>query len=129
MPAPSRKQDAWTGDTLKRLAEQHFPERGRELESLVRGMARRHETAWRTSSEGVFRPTPAMYALALSWELEKLGPTCTFCQGKIEIPERGGPGHPSGPTLALGPRVAARAGGLNVPQNLALCHADCLPTA
>ncbi len=128
MPARTNEVDPWTEATLKRLASRHFPERGRALASLIGGMARRHETAWRASSEGVYRPTPAMYALALSWQLEKLGPTCAFCHGKVELPERGGPAPPSGPTLAMAPRVATSAGGLNVPQNLALCHAECVPS-
>ncbi len=119
--------DAWTHATLARLAQEHFPGRSNALEELVRQLARRHETSWRTNSAGVFRPTPAMYALALRWQIEKLGPTCLFCKGEVELPTRPDPTGPSGPTLALGLSLDPERGGLNVPQNLVLGHADCLP--
>ena len=123
----SSKAERWTRTTLAGIAKQHFPSHERPLGEIVRRLADRHENAWLSSSEGVFRPTRAMYALALRWELEKVGPTCVFCKGKVEVPSRPAPSRPAGPTLALGFRVPPHEGGLNVPQNLAICHAGCLP--
>lgn len=127
MPGKS-DADTWVRTTVAELARQHFPARARPLESLVRRHAERHETVWRSSSQGVFRPTPAMYALALRWELERRGPSCAVCNGRVELPTQRAPSDPSSPTLALGVRAAAGSGTLNVPQNLSLCHTGCLPS-
>ncbi len=123
----SSKMDRWTKVTLSQVARDHFPGREGSLDTIVRQLAERHETVWRSSSEGVFRPTRAMYALALRWELDKVGPQCAFCKGRVEVPTEPSRSRPTGPMLALGPRVLPGDGGLNVPQNLALCHADCHP--
>lgn len=120
--------DAWVRTTIAELARQHFPDRGRPLESMIRRLAERHETVWRSSSQGVFRPTPAMYALALRWELERRGPSCAVCKSSVELPTGRAPSGAFSPTLALGVRAAAGLGSLNVPQNLALCHTGCLPS-
>jgi hypothetical protein len=119
--------DRWLKVTMSRIAQDHFPGRAGPLGEIVRQLAERHETAWRSSSEGVFRPTRAMYALALRWELDRAGPECAYCKGRVEVPTDPPRSRLSGPMLALGPRVLPRDGGLNVPQNLALCHADCRP--
>lgn len=125
MPERS-KADVWTQAILDRIAREHFPSRARSLGEIVRQLAQRHETAWRSSSAGVFRPTTAMYALGLLWQLEELGPTCAFCNGTVEVPRQSAPSGPSGPSLALRLRTPADRGGLNIPQNLALCHARCV---
>jgi hypothetical protein len=125
--AERTKADAWVREEVARLAKRHFPGRARPLEQLLRTMAQTHEAAWRSTARGVYRPTAAMYALALSWELDKLGPTCVFCKGKVEVPGRPSPSGPSRPTLHLGPRTDSRWGILNVPQNLALGHGGCFP--
>lgn len=125
---PNRtRADTWTHATLSRLARQHFPGRTQALEDLVRQLANRHETAWRSSSAGTFRPTPAMYALALRWSLDEAGPKCALCRGTVEVPRRPVPGGPSGLSLTLGPHLPPVHGGLNVPQNLRVYHARCLP--
>lgn len=124
MPEPTTV-GAWTRAHVARIARQYFPGRSSALLDLTLELAKRHETAWRTSSTGVFRPTPSMYALALGWELDRLGPRCVFCKGKVEVPRRLPPTGPSGPTLALGLRVPPEQGGFNVPQNLSIGHASC----
>ena len=124
----SHAAEKWTRTHLGELARRHFAGRADSLEKVVRDIASRHEAAWRSDSAGRFRPTPSMYALALGWELDKVGPNCLFCQGKVELPARPGRAGPSGPSLALGVRVRPRDGGLNVPQNLVLGHADCVAT-
>lgn len=122
------KPEEWTRSQLKGVATTHFPGRARHLERIVKEPAARHEMDWRLRATGVYRPTPSMYALALRWELGKRGPTCSVCQGAIELPTGKGVPAPGARSLYLAPRVAAAQGGRNVPQNLALGHAGCLPS-
>ncbi|GEM_PF-7035660 len=119
------KADEWTWTQLDLLARQHFGGRARALAEIVRRAAFRHEQAWRTSAQGVYRPTESMYALAMRWGLEKRGPVCPSCGGTLEVPDRAAPPGDVDPSVTLRLRVPPREGGLNVPQNLALCHAGC----
>jgi hypothetical protein len=120
--------DDWVRDRLKELAKEYFPGRAAQLEGTVRRLAEHHERAWKSQPAGSYRPTAAMYALALRWELDKLGPKCSVCKGEVDLPpRRPSPPFPTGPHLSLAPRLHPSEGGLNVPQNLALCHAGCMP--
>ena len=115
----------WTRAQVALLARRHFGGRARPLEEIVRHASRRHESLWRSTAGGVYRPTESMYALAMRWGLEGRGAVCAVCRGRLEVPEQLPPSGPVGPTLTLSSRVPAREGGLNVPQNLVLCHAGC----
>lgn len=120
-----RPPNDWTHHEVSRLARQHFPTRASVLERIVRDLAHKHEAAWRVSSEGTFRPTPAMYALALRWIVDRTGPTCAQCGDRITVPHHDPmAGRPTS-SLTLSLRIPADRGGLNVPQNLAMCHAGC----
>lgn len=118
--------DQWVTRTATRLAHQHFPGRASALESLVREAAKNHETIWRSSAQGVFRPTPSMYAPGLRWQFDKLGPVCALCHGKVVISERLPPSGPTRNQLVIRPRGSGPGGGLNVPQNLVAAHARCV---
>lgn len=122
-PSPAER---WTNAALARVAEKHFPGQQGSLRVIVQQLAEGHHTAWASTSLGVYRPTPAMFTLALLWEVERIGPNCVFCEGRVEVPSQPSDSGPSGPTLTLGFRVPPGRGGLNVPQNLTLCHAGCL---
>ncbi len=119
--------DAWTRAKVAGLAQEYFPGRTDALLELVRGTAQQHEREWRSGVAGVFRPTAAMYALALGWHLDTLGPACVFCEGDVDLPRRPVSSEMARGEPALRLRVPAHAGGLNVPQNLVLCHAGCAP--
>lgn len=119
--------DAWAREKLRAVAREYFPGRAAELEREVRRLVERHERVWRSQPPEAYRPTASMYALALQWELEKLGPRCSVCQGEVALPTRPTPPSPTRSRLSLAPRKRTVEGGLNVPQNLALCHADCMP--
>ncbi len=69
----------WAEVEVARLAEMHFAGRTLPLQRIVVNLARRHESVWRELEQGVFRPTPSMYAVALRWELGKRGATCGIC--------------------------------------------------
>jgi hypothetical protein len=118
---------SWTQAKVSELAQRFFPRKAADLERFILELATRHETNWRDSYAGVFRPTPTMYALALSWELKRLGPRCSVCKRKVEFASWP---YPPGSTLyspGLAPRTSPQQGGLNVPQNLQFGHAGCLP--
>ena len=117
----------WVRKEVARLASLYFPGREDPLEKALTEMARRHEKQWRASAAGVFRPTPSMYLVALQWELKRHGPTCAVCRGDIAIPKAPEPPRPEALTMSMSPRVHPREGGLNVPQNLQLGHAGCMP--
>lgn len=119
--------ERWTKAQLSGVAQVHFPGGEGALERALREFAEHHEAIWRATAAGAFRPTTPMYALALRWQLAERGPTCPYCHARIEVPV--GPSHPIRPeaAIALGPRVHPRQGGLNVPQNLVLGHAGCVP--
>lgn len=123
----TKPADDWTQRKLQALATKYFPGRHRELEGVVRGLMGRHEEEWRTQPPGTYRPTGPMYALALEWELERQGATCSVCRGKVALPTPPSPPSAVGSGFMLALRKRAADGGLNVPQNLALCHADCMP--
>ncbi len=123
------KAAAWTRAQLDSIARQYFPGSGAALESAVRTLANRHEADWRATARGGFRPTASMYALALSWRLKEVGPTCAFCKERIVLPRSPSPPAPGQETLALVPGVPVERGGLNVPQNLLLGHRSCVPGA
>lgn len=125
--ASGNRMDDWVRDTLKGLAKEYFPGRAAQLERTMRRLAEDHERAWKAQPVGSYRPTASMYAVALRWELDKLGPACSICKGVLVVPTRSAPRSPEGPHLTLVPRVNPTAGGLNVPQNLALCHEECAP--
>ncbi len=120
--------DDWTRATIAHLARKYFPGRSKPLGAIVYRLAERNETRWRSTSEGVFRPTPSMYALALRWQLDRFGLSCLVCHGKVQVPRTPAPSHSAGPTLSLGFRIRPADGGLNVPQNLVLSHVECLPS-
>ncbi len=120
--------DNWTHATITQLARKYFPGRSKPLEAIVYRLAERNETSWRSTFQGVFRPTPSMYALALRWQLDRLGLSCFVCNGKVQVPRTPAPSLSAGPTLSLGFRIPPADGGLNVPQNLALAHVECLPS-
>jgi hypothetical protein len=119
------RTDDWVRDTLKALAKEYFPGRAAQLEGTVRRLAADHERVWKSRPAGSYRPTASMYAVALRWELDKLGPMCSICQGNLVVPTRSAPRSSKGPHLTLVPRVNPASGGLNVPQNLTLCHEGC----
>jgi hypothetical protein len=119
--------DAWTREKLRAVAKEYFPGRAVELDGIIRRLVERHEKAWRSQPPGAYRPTAPMYALALQWELGRLGAKCSVCQGEVALLARPTSRSPVGSRLSLAPRRRAVEGGLNVPQNLVLCHADCLP--
>ena len=120
--------ETWTSARMKEIAREHFAGQVAELENVIHRLVERHEEVWRSQQAGAYRPTAAMYALALRWELDKLGPKCSVCQGEGDLPpRRPTPPSPTGPHLSLAPRLHPSEGGLNVPQNLALCHAGCMP--
>ncbi len=125
----SAKAATWTRTQLDSIARQYFPGSGPALESAVRTLVGRHEADWRATARGGFRPTASMYALALSWRLREVGPTCAFCKERITLPHGPSSPAPGQETLALVPRVSAERGGLNVPQNLLLGHRGCVPGA
>lgn len=120
--------EAWVRRTLKALATEYFPGRTAQLEGIVRGLAARHEAIWRSQRAGSYRPTESMYALALRWELDHRGPICSVCKAELDASRRFAPGPTTGPHLSLTFRRDPSAGGLNVPQNLALCHEGCAPS-
>lgn len=117
---------SWARREARELADQHFAGRGETVERLILELAEHHEWIWRRRGRPNLRPTPAMYALALRWELQNRGPVCAFCTRPVELPHRAAGTACEGP-LAVGPRVPPTRGGLNVPQNLALGHEACLP--
>ncbi|MGI0131358.1 MAG: hypothetical protein ACREDE_02105 [Thermoplasmata archaeon] len=117
----------WTRAQVTAIAEKHLPGHALTLEEVVHRLASQHEATWKGTSAGVFRPTPSMYALALGWELDKLDPKCALCQGAVQLQMGSAAAAGSTLSIALGPRVPPNAGGLNVPQNLALVHVECLP--
>jgi hypothetical protein len=118
----------WAIARMNEIAAKHFAARVPELEYVVGRLVKRHEEVWRSQPVGAYRPTIAMYALALRWELDKRGPKCSVCDRAVDLPPRGPtPPSPAGPHLSLAPRLHPFEGGLNVPQNLALCHAGCMP--
>lgn len=122
------KSEDWVRRELERLAATHFGGRAEPLEAAVLELAFHHEWIWRRRGATNFRPTASMYALALSWELDQRGPACAFCREEVGLGSGTIPARATGRSLALGPRVPPTKGGLNVPQNLALSHANCLPT-
>jgi transcriptional regulator with GAF, ATPase, and Fis domain len=117
----------WAREQLRAMAKEYFPGRARELEGIIRRLVGRHEKVWKSSPPGAYRPTSAMYALALQWELKRLGPNCSVCQKEVAVPARPTARFPTETHLSLAPRLRAVEGGLNVPQNLVLCHAGCRP--
>jgi len=119
--------DEWTRERLNALAKTHFRSQHEVLESVIRRLVERHEEVWRAQPPGSYRPTAPMYALALQWELDKLGPRCSVCEGEVALPTGPSSRAPQGSCLSLALRLPLVAGGLNVPQNLALCHAGCMP--
>lgn len=121
------RMDDWVKETLKGLAKEYFPGRASQLERTLRRLAEDHERAWKSRPVGSYRPTASMYAVALRWELDKLGPTCSICKGELVVPTRIAPRSPEGLHLTLAARVNPASGGLNVPQNLALFHEGCAP--
>ncbi|MGI0156499.1 MAG: hypothetical protein ACREDE_10280, partial [Thermoplasmata archaeon] len=70
----------------------------------------------------------SMYAVALGWELEKRGPNCSVCHRTVQLPAGSPPSAPTDISLAMGPRLSIRNGGLNAPQNLLLGHLGCVPS-
>ncbi|MEM0129538.1 MAG: hypothetical protein QXG65_05200 [Thermoplasmata archaeon] len=125
MPA-SPAAERWARARVAQLAPRYFPGQEDPVWDALRTAAGRHEAAWRRSREGIYRPTVSMYAMALSWQLERQGPTCAICRGPL-VPA--GPGRTVGAArglLSLGPRVLPAHGGRNVPQNLLLGHPGCL---
>jgi hypothetical protein len=119
--------EIWTREKLKTIARDHFGGRNAALENLVRGLVERHRKIWKSQATGSYRPTASMYALALQWQVDALGPKCAVCDGKIVLPETPAEHFATGSQLTLAPRVLPSNGGLNVPQNLVLCHSGCMP--
>lgn len=120
--------EEWTRERLNALAKTHFRSQHEMLESVIRRLVERHEEVWRAQPPGSYRPTASMYALALQWELDKLGPRCSVCKGEVALPTGPASRASQGSYLSLAPRSSPASGGLNVPQNLALCHAGCMPS-
>ena len=125
MPS-SPSVERWTRSQIAQLAEQYFPGREELLWEIVRRVAERDEALWRRSTQGTYRPTISMYALALGWQLKRGGARCAICKRPLGPPLSRRSASAEVPALSLGPLVPPDQGGRNVPQNVILGHADCL---